>query len=45
MMSKKIWIPKELYELVQREAEREGKTVEDFVSEIAVEYMRRVEDE
>jgi len=37
---KRIWVPKELYELVEREAKREGKTVEDLVCEIVKEYTK-----
>lgn len=42
-MAKKFQIPKDLYELVQREAEREGKTVEDLICEIIVEHTKESE--
>jgi len=33
-MSRRIWVPKELYELVEREAKEQGKTVDDLICEI-----------
>ncbi|MCD6241841.1 hypothetical protein J7K27_10110 [Candidatus Bathyarchaeota archaeon] len=42
-MPKRIWVSKSVYEMLQRRAEAEGLTVEQFVDRLMQQFIQEIE--